>query len=373
MVNAILRLYLLCYKQCYLLTYKAAEFKMKISRGENGEGWMQEPELGRSIRSAGVNVQYDAQCKKILGNKEILAWILRGTMKEFRGKDLDFIKDCIEGTPEISTVKVNPGETNGPKRERVTGMPNEDKEPGEGAIYYDIRFYVNIPESGEEVRMIINVEGQKSFYPGYQIVTRGIFYAARMLSAQLGTEFSVPEYDGLKKCYSIWICLGAPQKIGNAVSEYAIYKRDLIKGIPDQRAAYDKLSVIILTLNPKCGIVGVDAGDETGRLLQMLLTVMAPDMGYQEKRQKMEKEYQMDMGKGLGKELELMCNLSGYVEARGRELGIAEGKRQMIFVMFKRNLPDEEIADYSGYSIEEIRRLREESKAENSRTSGTDE
>ena len=99
-------------------------------------------------------------------------------MKEFRGKDLDFIKDCIEGTPEISTVKVNPGETNGPKRERVTGMPNEDKEPGEGAIYYDIRFYVNIPESGEEVRMIINVEGQKSFYPGYQIVTRGIFYAA---------------------------------------------------------------------------------------------------------------------------------------------------------------------------------------------------
>ncbi len=97
------------------------------------------------------------------------------------------------------------------------------------------------------------------------------------------------------------------------------------------------------------------------------------NMGYQEKRQKMEKEYQMDMGKGLGKELELMCNLSGYVEARGRELGIAEGKRQMIFVMFKRNLPDEEIADYSGYSIEEIRRLREESKAENSRTSGTDE
>lgn len=338
---------------------------------------MQESELSRSIRSAGIKAQYDAQCKKILGNKEILSWILRGTMEEFRGKDLGFIKGCIEGTPEISTVKVNPGETNGPKRERVTGMPNEDKEPGEGAIYYDIRFFVNIPESGEKIRIIVNVEGQKSFYPGYQIVTRGIFYAARMLSAQLGTEFSVPEYDGLKKCYSIWICFGAPQKIGNAVSEYSIYKKDLIKGIPDQKEAYDKLSVVILALNPECEIEGTDADDETGKLLQMLLTVMSPDMGYQEKRRKIEQEYEMDMGKGLGKELELMCNLSGYVEERGYEKGIEKGvekgKRQMIFVMFKRNLPDEEIADYSGYSIEEIRRLREESKAENSRTSGTDE
>lgn len=51
MVNTILRLYLHYYKQCYLLTYKAAESKMKDSRGENGEGWVQELELGRCIRS----------------------------------------------------------------------------------------------------------------------------------------------------------------------------------------------------------------------------------------------------------------------------------------------------------------------------------
>ena len=53
-----------------------------------------------------------------------------------------------------------------------------------------------------------------------------------------------------------------------------------------------------------------------------------------------------------------MCEVAEKIYKEGRE----EGKRQMIFVMFRRNLPDEEIADYSGYSVEEIRRLREKSK-----------
>ena len=42
--------------------------------------------------------------------------------------------------------------------------------------------------------MIINVEAQKSFYPGYEIVTRGIFYSARMISAQSGVDFSASDY-----------------------------------------------------------------------------------------------------------------------------------------------------------------------------------
>ena len=44
-------------------------------------------------------------------------------------------------------------------------------------------------EDKERIKLIINVEGQKKFDPGYDIVTRGIFYCARMLSAQKDTEF----------------------------------------------------------------------------------------------------------------------------------------------------------------------------------------
>ena len=39
-------------------------------------------------------------------------------------------------------------------------------------------------------KIIINVEAQRKSNPGYSIVNRGIFYIARLLSAQLNTEFT---------------------------------------------------------------------------------------------------------------------------------------------------------------------------------------
>ena len=40
---------------------------------------------------------------------------------------------CIEGEPEISKVKVNPGETNvlGNSQRKIVGAKNEDKVPNE--------------------------------------------------------------------------------------------------------------------------------------------------------------------------------------------------------------------------------------------------
>jgi len=68
-------------------------------------------------------------------------------------------------------------------------MSNEDKVPGEGEITYDIRFYA-ITKDDKHIKIIINVEAQKNYYPGYDLVTRAMFYCARMLSAQLDTEFT---------------------------------------------------------------------------------------------------------------------------------------------------------------------------------------
>ena len=106
------------------------------------------------------------------------------------------------GEPEIGSRRVNPGETNATQ---ITGLSNEDKVNEEGAIYYDIRFFAWLPSKLEKIRLIINVEAQKKYYVGYSLTTRGIFYGARMISVQLGTEFETPEYDKIKKVYSIWI------------------------------------------------------------------------------------------------------------------------------------------------------------------------
>ena len=164
-------------------------------------------ELSRAMASADVKVRYDTQCKRVLSQKEILARILARTVKEFAGMSVEEIIPCIEGTPEIAVVSIDPGKTNQKRvlhmeeEKRIAGLANEDKVADEGEIYYDIRFYVHIPNEEGHIRMIVNLEAQKSYYPGYEIVTRGIFYDARMISAQLGTEFEHSKYDDMKKVF----------------------------------------------------------------------------------------------------------------------------------------------------------------------------
>lgn len=156
-----------------------------------------ENSLAHDLKVADVKVQYDENIKNVLSNKVILAWILKNTTTEFCDMSINQIMRCIEGNPEISIVKVNPGETN--VADKITGSKNEDKVPEEGTIYFDIRFHAYAPKEGKYIKIMLNLEAQKDFYPGYQIVTRGIFYGGRMISAQLDTEFEIPDYDSLKK------------------------------------------------------------------------------------------------------------------------------------------------------------------------------
>ena len=100
--------------------------------------------------------------------------------------------------------------------------------------------------------------------------------------------------------------MNAPNHIGNAMSEYRISKRDLIGRIPERKASYDKLSVIVICLNEKA-----PAGN-SGKLHGFLNT------------------------------LKQMCNLSEAIEekalekglkkgfSRGKAQGIAKGKTQGI-------------------------------------------
>ena len=273
-------------------------------------------EFARNLDLAQAKIQYDEQCKKVLGDKNVLSWILQRTVREYAGMNREEIMKCIEGEPEIGSRRVNPGETNA---SQITGMANEDK-VNEETIFYDIRFFAWIPKSREKIRLIINVEAQKKYHTGYSLTTRGVFYGARMISAQLGTEFEIPEYDKIKKVYSIWICMNAPQYIGNAISEYKLEKTDLIPGIPDRRKEYDKLSVVMVCLNTK--------KETEDQFLGMLQTLFNTELAEKEKKERLEQEYEIQMENGFGKELSLMCNLSDTVEERGIQKGIEKGIEQ---------------------------------------------
>ena len=48
------------------------------------------------IEAADVNVRYDESIKQLLANKEILAWIMKYCVDEFKDYAIDDIIPCIE-------------------------------------------------------------------------------------------------------------------------------------------------------------------------------------------------------------------------------------------------------------------------------------
>jgi hypothetical protein len=311
---------------------------------KNKKGDILNTELSRTLTIAEAKEQYDENCKNILSNKVILAWILRRTVKEFAVYSIDRIMECIE-KPTVSKVCVNPGLTN---HQKITGINTEDAVNEEGVIYYDLRFFAIVPKTQEKIRLIINVEAQKSFYPGYHIETRGIFYAARMLSAQLGTEFAIPNYQNLKKVYSIWICMNAPNYIGNAISEYKIAKEDIISGIPDNVEAYDKLSVIMICLNQK-------KEDQTNdSFLKMMNLLLNSHISAKEKKKILQTDYHIPMTIRLGEELNFMCNLSDLLE----EEVLNRKETEIVLKMIAQGLSDETIMECVTISKERLMQIK---------------
>ena len=164
--------------------------------------------LAKDISGAGKGAAVDASCKRLLADKSILAWILKDCVEEYRNSNIqDIAEKYIESEPQIAEVAVNPDETN----PSIRGLSNEDATLTEGTVTYDIRFMASAPVSGELIQLIINVEAQNDFYPGYPLIKRGIYYCSRMISAQYGTEFTQSRYADIKKVYSIWVCARPPK------------------------------------------------------------------------------------------------------------------------------------------------------------------
>ena len=116
--------------------------------------------LANSIEVADAKSQIDENAKKLLANKQVLSWIFKHTVAEFKDYTYEEIENCIEGEPEVGAHRVHPGKG---KTEAISGMNTESKVPNEGEISFDVRCYA-VTKGKERVKLIINVEAQKSYY-----------------------------------------------------------------------------------------------------------------------------------------------------------------------------------------------------------------
>lgn len=161
-----------------------------------------------------------------------------------------------------------------------------------------------------------NIEAQKEYYPGYDIVTRRIYYGARLLSAQKESEFAGDDYDKIKKVYSIWICMNAPKYAENTITEYALQKSNIVGEFPEGKTRYDLLSVIVVCLSKELA----QEKEET-RLHRLLGTLLSSKMTRQEKKDIIESEYGIPLTQNIERRVNIMCNLSEVIEERGIEKG----------------------------------------------------
>ena len=277
----------------------------------------QKTHLANSIEVADIKSKMDENAKQLLANKQVLSWILKHTVEEFKNYTYEEIENCIDGEPEIGVHPVHPGKG---KVEAITGMNTESTIPNEGEVSFDVRCYA-ITRGKERVKLIINVEAQKSYYLTYPWILRGLFYCARMVSEQKDTEFRHDDYGDLKKVYSIWIFMESPEYAAHTISSYTIAHNNLY-GEYVEKERYDLINVIAVRLALNEHLEG------GGELHQMLETLFSSKMTIREKEEKLEKEFGMRITEEVKKGADSMCNISDLIEEQGIKKGLQQGENR---------------------------------------------
>ena len=203
----------------------------------------------------------------------------------------------------------------------VSAAVSEEKLPVELSsvtdklIRYDVRFEAVNPKLSNEMLTFflhIDIEVQNDYKPGYPIIKRGIYYAARDICSQLGVLTEETNYDVLRKAYSIWICNDkVPAAEQNTLSKYSIEKKDVIGSVNEPESDYDLMTVVIIRR-------GAKAGEE--QIFDYLHGLFNTDI------KRIEKYVDISDDENLKKEVDSMSGLGQSIYDRGISIGEARGE-----------------------------------------------
>lgn len=297
--------------------------------------------LANDIESAREQARYDTACKKVLSNKSILAWILSSCCSEYEGLKPSEIEQYIENDIEISTVNVDPDFSN---QQKIKGENTEDSMLTEGKITYDLKFSATTPkfkssrenEEPERIRLILNLEAQNDFHPGYPLLKRAVYYVSRLISAQNGTVFAYEDYEKIRKVYSIWICINPPKSKENSIVEYKLSEK-IIFSEKETLEAIEKLEANpedFDLLNIKMIYLGNESEIKTKNSVKLLDTLIKSNKTYQEVQDSIQTDFKIPMTINFKQEVNDMCDLGHGIFERGSD----KGKIELLLSMIKDKL-----------------------------------
>ena len=294
------------------------------------------------------NTTQDNVIKMLFTHKQIVAIILRECLPEFNGVPLNFITEkCLEGLEEA---------------DYLIG----DKTHGNAGTDMDICLHARLPKDlDSQVGVIINIEVQQNFHPGYDIIKRGIYYGCSLIAMEKETVFADSNYDGMKKVYSIWICLDVPLDKANTIIRYGMAElcpTDVTHGVHQIGAPYDLLEVMMVCLN--------DKSEEGGEgVIDMLKTLFSQRLSREEKQKLLKERYSIT----FTQEKQMKFNYYEYVketnlkigEEKGRvegreegfQLGAIQTRKTVVTNMLLQGKSEKEIQAALGLTASQVREL----------------
>ena len=327
--------------------------------------------LAHIITQTDYEARYDRAAKKLLANKLVLAHILKDCVKEYQACSImDIAQKYIEGEPEVGTTGVNMDDSNSPEQPdikpetvvtqaaevqemnaqevnapvinaqamnahamsiqamntqatKVQGMGNEDISQNEGTVYYDVRFNAIAPSTEEHgnIRLIINAEAQNRFKLKYPLTKRAVYYGSRLISAQHGTVFTKSDYQKLRKVYSIWICVNPAKRFRNTITRYSLKPETIIGNAVEAPENYDLINIVMVCL-------GKMEEWNDNNLIKFLGVLFQNELSAREKKDILERDFNIPMTETFESEVDDMCNLSQGVAEEAMQKGIEKGIEQ---------------------------------------------
>ena len=191
---------------------------------------------GKEIKRKGIHS--DAMFKEVFSNKKVTAYLLALVIPEFKGKDVNYVIQCINDAIDPKELEKNPLKLNIEPTESGTGT---DK-----VIRFDILFKIN-----SEKRMatiLIDLEMQnivKESTLKYNIFNRITYYSTRLVSNQLTSIKSNLSYNLLDKIYTIWI-IGKEEQLFDDV--HSVHNFSIRENDNKIQSPFDLVNIITIEL-----------------------------------------------------------------------------------------------------------------------------
>lgn len=375
--------------------------------------------LAHTITQTDYEARYDRAAKKLLANKLVLAHILKDCVKEYQACSImDIAQKYIEGEPEVGTTGVYMDDSNSPEQPdikpetvvtqaaeaqamkvqvmntqeenaqainaqamntqsmkvqamnahamsiqamntqvtKVQGMGNEDISQNEGTVYYDVRFNAIVPSTEEHgnIKLIINAEAQNRFKPKYPLTKRAVYYGSRLISAQNGTVFTKSDYQKLRKVYSIWICVNPAKKFRNTITRYSLKPETIIGNAVEAPENYDLINIVMVCL-------GKMEEWNDNNLIKFLGVLFQNELSAREKKDILERDFNIPMTETFESEVDDMCNLSQGVA----EKAMQQGRTHILIELVNDGvLTIEKAAEKARMPVEEFRNAMEKANTQ---------